>query len=212
MELKLKRPFYKGSSGLSGGGGGGSSALKNDFNALMNNPRTSIEKSDFETYRLMAAAQAETPELPAFTGTDKQVKWAEGIRDSAFASLDSYAKNTAAMGWISADTPYAFHDLTDDRRAILEEIPKTKAALGRIFKSEMANETPHFGSISIAKTSAGKIIDLRNNFAGDTVQTAVKNIAEVRRKAKSAGRQDVLDRLGDPKQYDAALRRQLGLY
>lgn len=185
-----------------GGGTSGSSqrAADKEFDRLMSNERSEIKESDRASYKLMLAAQEEAPKMAALNGSEKQVSWAEDIRTNAFGQLNSEASRTIVAGrQLNSNDIAMFKPLTDDRRAVLEEIPKFRKGLTNI----LANET-----------NASKIIDMRDSLDGNSISNAVNKIAQARSQAKAqastnARAKSTLDILNND--YDNVLKRMLNI-
>ena len=114
---------------------------------------------------LESALESQKQTMPELIGSEKQIKWAEDIREAAISCLDCIARNTAIAGRNLDGTIESYKELTEERKATLEEIKKMRAALAQLIGSE---------------TSAATIIDKRYKLAQDSIEKCIKNIVKIR--------------------------------
>lgn len=87
-----------------------------------------------------------TPKMQTLTGSDKQISWAEDIRNNAFGTLRNLDRNP------DKDVKYTRTDLLEMKKSLIS-----------IFSDERAK-------------NAGTIINLRGNFSDQHIRAAVISI------------------------------------
>lgn len=118
------------------------------------------------------AVRAEITGLPKLQGSEKQVAWANDIRERAFNYLNDVAYNTAHMGTDIRTKEELWNPMTDDRKATFDEINPVRKAMKRVFDSQ---------------TSARAIIDARDHLEYDDIKKIVSDIKTARANAREKG-------------------------
>lgn len=119
-------------------------------------------------------ASTSSNDFPKLEGSQKQIEWAEDIRDNSILNLDNVASFNAIEGRdIRDNTKITYRKMTEERQDILKEIPNVRKALINVFKTQK---------------SASKFIDSRDLLLDlNYVNDFVKRISQTRKLARQRG-------------------------
>lgn len=110
---------------------------------------------------------SELNSLPKLTGSEKQIEWANNIRESTFSGLDIVVENTLVWGRTPGTGEKHFREITPE---INERLASVKYAKD-VYKE-------FFGGI----TSASGIIDARHYLRNNTPEDFVNRISATKKK------------------------------
>lgn len=105
----------------------------------------------------------DTSQMPKLTGSEKQVKWAEQIRDDAIGTVNANIKLAKErMDKVSGSSKKVYEETIDAYKEV-----------GRQLKEELQKIT-----------SASTMIDRRNSFSGNRINQLATRYQEYQRKKK----------------------------
>lgn len=143
----------KGSRPTTGGGSTGRGAGKQSDKAQ--GAKQAAPKEPSVNY-----TAAQESRMPALTGSEKQVKWAEDIRRNALINADNAVRNTLEIMRLNRGSEYDTPGLSESA-----------------FSQALTQARKEFVDALSQQTSAKQWIDNRTNFGTNGVQNAIVNRA-----------------------------------
>ena len=122
------------------------------------------------------ATQEEVTGLPSLQGSEKQVKWANDIRQEAFNTFDTLS-DKMSRGIDGQNRQMYYPESGDDITIPMDSINATKKALSKYLSGE---------------TSAENIIKIRGAIDYDSISKLVDGVTLAKKKAKASGKVSAL--------------------